>query len=494
MLKQNIVIVGGGTAGWMAANMLQKKWGCHTKITLVESPDIGIIGVGEGSTPSLKRFFELLDIPEDSWMAKCNATYKVNIRFNGWSPKSGIKSYGHPFVSQTDMFVERAFYVNCLTRRLGLAVTTTPEKFFLNGWLANSGLAPLASDNFPFEMVYGYHFDSELLGDFLRQHAKNLGVVHISQEVKHVSLKTDGSIHSLTLNDQTVLNADLFVDCTGLKSLLMQKTLAVPFKSFSNNLFNDSAVVVATEALSHAPVETQATAATSGWIWQIPLQHRTGNGYVYSKNFCAPDTAETELRRYLGLLESNVECRHLRFNTGQVKKHWYKNCLALGLSQGFIEPLEATALHLVQGAIELFIEDFERGNFTQKFQDNYNSIITKRFESVRDYIVAHYKLNTIVDNSYWFANQENSNISDDLQCILMKWQQNEDLLSLLPTLQNESHFSIASWHCLFAGYGIFSPASNNQPSGQHDMFVLNKLDSFFSRCLLNFRKKKYTLQ
>ncbi|MDP5130063.1 MAG: tryptophan 7-halogenase [Paraglaciecola sp.] len=488
MSKTSIAIVGGGTAGWMAANLLAKRWANHVEITVIESPNIGIIGVGEGSTPALKQFFETLAIPDEQWMPACHATYKTNITFAGWSPSSGICRYGHPFVSQTDTLVERAFYVNCLTRRLGLSVNTQPEQFFLNGWLADAKLAPIAPANFPFDMAYGYHFDSALLGQFLQRHALSLGAHYKAAEVADVQLKVDGRIDSLRFNDGQRFKADLYIDCTGLSSKLLQQALQVPFQSFSDNLFNDAAVVAPTAALDPCPVETMATAATAGWFWQIPLQHRTGNGYVYSSSFLSADAAETEFRQKLGLLDADITCRHLAFKTGQVKYHWHKNCLALGLAQGFIEPLEATALHLVQGAVELFIDLFQQGQFSTHYQAKYNTIISERFAGVRDYIVGHYQLNTIQDKGYWAENRHNPHISANLQHILRVWRQGGDLMALFNTQRNASHFGNASWHCLLAGYGEFKPLAAKQPLEQHDMFILNNLTRFFNGCLLNFAK------
>ena len=165
-----IVILGGGTAGWMAAHLFASKWSAEqASICLVESPDIGIIGVGEGSTPTLNRFFQLIDVPDSEWMPRCNATYKVNIRFEGWSPDSGLASYSHPFASQVDVFVRDAFTTNCLRRRFGLDVHTVPDDFFINGLLAREARGPQAPDNFPFMMEYGYHFDSGLLGEAARE-------------------------------------------------------------------------------------------------------------------------------------------------------------------------------------------------------------------------------------------------------------------------------------------------------------------------------------
>ena len=194
----NIVIVGGGTAGWMAASLFAKQWlgkqdqAQAVNITLVESPDVSIVGVGEGSTPTLKRFFQMLDVPESAWMARCNATYKINIRFDGWSPKSGINSYSHPFTSQVDTFTSRAFIVNSRTRRLGLNTHTQPDDFILNGVLAKQGKGPLTPDNFPFQMEYGYHFDSHLLGEFLTELATSKGVNHLKAHIAGVNRHANG--------------------------------------------------------------------------------------------------------------------------------------------------------------------------------------------------------------------------------------------------------------------------------------------------------------
>jgi len=235
---KKIVILGGGTAGWMAANLFAHKWSKHNiQITLVESPDVATIGVGEGSTPSLKRFFEQLGIAESQWMTECNATYKLNIRFKDWSPQSGIASYSHPFPSEVDVFTSRAFQVNCQTRRLGLATHTAPEDFLLNGVLAKQGKSPITPANFPFKMEYGYHFDSHLLGAFLAKHAQSLGVIHRKEHIVDVEKHSSGDIDALITKNEQRIDADFFVDCTGFSSLLMQKILGVKFNSYRQNLF-----------------------------------------------------------------------------------------------------------------------------------------------------------------------------------------------------------------------------------------------------------------
>jgi hypothetical protein len=492
-VKQQFVIVGGGTAGWMAACLLAHHWRDKVQVTLVESPEIGIIGVGEGSTPTLKRFFQDLDIAESDWMPYCHATYKVNIRFNGWSPESGIDSYSHPFISQLDTFSERAFYLNSLTRRLGLDVETAPDKLLFNGWLANYNLAPQTPPHFPFNIEYGYHFDSGLLGEFLAKHAVDkLGVTHIQANVQAVMTDANGDISHVTCRDYADIHGDFFIDCTGFKSMLLQDTLGVPFHSFGDNLFNDAAVVFPTEALQDIPVETQATALSAGWAWQIPLTHRTGNGYVYSSRYLSAEDAEAELRAHLGL-GVEAQARHLQMRVGQVEQHWAHNCIGLGLSQGFIEPLEATALHLVQTSVEIFMDEYEKGNFTSQQRSDYNKTITERFERVRDYIVAHYKLNTRSDTAYWQDNRNNNHLSEPLLQLLDVWFRKGDLSQEINRQNLASHFGTTSWHCLLAGYGTFPPLSSKQP-GTGCQYQERDLAQFFAGCLLNFVPHKNALR
>ena len=481
-----IVILGGGTAGWMAATLMQRHWGeRRVRITLVESPEIGSIGVGEGSTPALRRFFENADIAESQWMARCNATYKLNIRFVGWSPQSGVPDYCHPFITQLDAFNERPFVVNCLTRRLGLDVNTEPGRFLLNGLLARQKKGPLVPPNFPFRVEYGYHFDSALLGRYLGEVAMSRGVRRVSTKVVGGVLNGHGDLAALACEDGSRIAGDLFVDCSGFSSVLLQQALGVKFRGFKENLFNDAAVVLPTPAPTTLPVETVAHALRAGWCWHIPLTARQGNGYVYSSDFLTPEQAERELRTHLGLLDSAVAARHLKMKVGQVERHWHRNCLALGLSQGFIEPLEATALHLVQTTIEAFISRYDAGAMSQQHQDDFNRDVSERFERVRDYIVAHYKLNTRDDSDYWRANRDNLQLSEPLLQLLHLWFQKADIVPEIEARKDASHFGVLSWHCLLAGYGKFPHLAAAQP-GKGDLYCDASVEAFLHGCSLNF--------
>lgn len=481
---RSIVICGGGTAGWITANMFVHRWPAMA-ITLIESPEIGTIGVGEGSTPSLKRFFEIMGLAEADWMPRCNATWKTNIRFAGWSPESGVADYSHPFTTQVDLHTTDAFYANCRNRRMGHAVPVEPARFFLNAALAEHGKAPLAPDHFPFRIEYGYHFDAALLGDTLREFAVARGVRHVAAHIRDAAVMPDGTIsHVLTDRDEAIAG-DLFVDCTGFAALLIEGKLGVPFTSFADNLFNDAAVVMPTAMEGAPPVETLATALSAGWAWRIPLTSRFGNGYVYSSAHCSAAAAETELRAHLGTIDDPTPARHLRFRVGQRARHWQGNVLAVGLAQGFIEPLEATAIHLVLNTVEQFMQAWEQGGFTPAQATAFNTNLTDRIERVRDYVVAHYKLNTREDSDYWRANRASAHLSDNLLQILDVWFRRADLAEALDRQAGLSHFGKESWHCLLAGYGTF-PGLTAPARDDVDFHAAHGIARLIDGCARNF--------
>jgi hypothetical protein len=493
---KNIVILGGGTAGWMTANLLQKKW-LHLgiNITLVESPDIGIVGVGEGSTPKLKHFFDSLGIKESEWMPECNATYKNGISFKNWSTVSGYEEYFHPFGCSLDFVTLKFLYDNGTLRRKGVDVIAHPNRFSLMASLAEKKLAPIASKNFPFHFQYGYHFDSVLIGKFLQKKAAEVGGInHIQATVKSVELNSNGDITSLKLNNDQILSGDFFVDCSGFASILLEKTLKVPFISFSDNLFNDSAIAIPTEIEPNIPSQTVSTALTNGWVWRIPLTNRIGNGYVYSSQYCTQDEAEKELRAHLGVLESDIEARHLKMKVGRAKESWRNNCVAVGLSQGFIEPLEATALQFVISTIEEFATAFEEGGFTHQFKELFNRRMNMNFEGIRDYIVLHYKTNSRSDSQYWIDNRENKNIPNNVKDMLGCWYNIQSLEDELKRLNIGSYYTKMSWNCLLSGMGLFPPKESlTSADAQTAQADLEFVDKFIGGCSMNFKPHKKML-
>ena len=486
-MPKKILIVGGGTAGWMAANLLAKRWQNQgVSIELLESPEIGIIGVGEGSTPQLKLFFDTIGVDESEWMPACNATFKNGIRFVDWSVRPGFEQYFHPFPAQSDVFTTASFFKHCHLRRQGMDVDAHPDQFFLASQLAVQGLGPKAVESFPLEVAYGYHFDSGLLGKFLAAKAGAAGVVHHSAKMVDIRRNEQGDITALILESGDQIAADFFIDCTGFASLLLQKKLGVPFVSFANNLFNDRAVVAPTPITPDIPPETCATALSSGWAWKIPLTNRYGNGYVYSSAFCSADQAEHELRSHLGLLDADVPVRHLNMKVGRVERHWHRNCLAVGLAQGFIEPLEATALHLVQETITGFIQAYERGGFGSQYRDEFNEKINRRFEGVRDYIVCHYRVSSRRDSEYWQANGANSNLSESLAAILNCWLAGGDVVAEVERQGIARYYQPESWACLLAGYGVFPEGLVQDTKTVGAQAERHKVREFIRRCALNF--------
>jgi flavin-dependent dehydrogenase len=489
MLK--IVILGGGTAGWMTANLMAARWkDKNIHLTLIESPDVGVVGVGEGSTPSMQNFFQEIGVEDSEWMAECNATYKNGITFEGWTSIPGFEKYCHPFPSKMDSFTFSDFDNNCQLRRHNFNVETHPDRFFLGSFLSQNNKGPTASHSFPFDHPHGYHFDANLLGAFLRKKAIERNVKHLQHHVERVNTKENGDIRSLDFKEGGSIEADFFVDCTGFAGILIQKTLKVPFVSLDKVLFNDTAIVVATPAnKDNLASQTKSTALKYGWAWDIPLTSRTGNGYVFSSKYCSLNEAETELRQHLGLLEEDVEVRSVKWKQGRLEKSWHQNCLAVGLSQGFLEPIEAMALHLVYNSIGHFITEFEKGQFTNQNQAQYNRIIDGAFDGVVDYIMAHYRMNSRRDTDYWRDNAANQHITPSFRAIVQSWlgASKNSLADELQRYDTGSYFPLESWQILFAGYGVFPPIENTKPLNRGIQSTdMSKLDEFIQRCASNY--------
>ncbi len=463
----HILIVGGGTAGWMTAITLAHAWhALGTKITLIESDAIGIIGVGEGSTPKMRRFFQKLGIADKDWMPQCNGTYKCGIRFPGWSTRPGYESYYHPFFSMSDDPFIRAFYQNMTLRQRSLEAHALPDTFFLSNYLAKHARAPLPTPAANYLADYAYHFDARLIGDLLKQKSLALGVHHLVDTITTVRQTEQGDLSGVETTHHGLVEADFFVDCSGFSSLLIGKALAVPFKSYKDFLFNDRAVAMPTPHADPAVLrsETLSSAMKFGWAWKIPLTNRVGNGYVYSSDHLDEESAERELRAHLKLpADDHTEARHLKMRVGRLERTWEKNCLAVGLAQGFIEPLEATALMIVQDTVENFIERYQEAGFTPTGRAAFNSKINLIFDSVKDYVYLHYKLNTRQDTAYWVAARANPHLSSSVAEILDVWDNGGDLLTEINRQSEHMSYSPTSWFCILAGMGRFPRKPPRKP-------------------------------
>ena len=491
---RRVVIVGGGSAGWMAAMMLAQAFLARgIEITVLESPAVGIIGVGEGSTPWLRGFFDGLGIEESEWMPECNATYKCGITFDGWCTRPGFESYFHPFASMLDNLTMTQFVHNAHARLNGADVRAHPNAFFIASWLAAHDMAPKPARSFPFDVWYGYHFDSVLLGKYLHRKAVERGVRYHPCHVSAVNLDERGDIASVSTKEGETIAADFFVDCTGFAGLLIQKALATPFVSFAGNLFNDSAIAMPSPMGESIPSQTVSHAMRHGWRWKIPLTSRYGNGYVYSSAFVSADEAERELRESLGMLDDPTEARHLKMKIGRVTKHWNRNCLAVGLSQGFIEPLEATALLFIQRTVAAFVEAVEAGDLGPAAQERYNQRINDHFEGTRDYIVTHYKTNSRKDTDYWRACADNGDLSDSLKQLYSLWLSGRGILAEVARQELGKGYPVLSWYCILAGMGCF-PQQVRPPTAAEAAFNVAEIENLIARSALNFRPQREVLQ
>jgi hypothetical protein len=426
-------------------------------------------------------------------MPECNATYKCGIAFEGWSTRPGFESYFHPFASMLDNITMAMFVRNAEARLNGVDAYAHPNRFFISSRLADRRMAPKPQENFPFDIWYGYHFDAVLLGQYLHRKAVERGVKHKSCHVADVKLDENGDIASIVTKEGEAIAADFFVDCTGFAGLLIQQALKTPFLPFSDNLFNDAAVAMPTPMDESIPSQTWAIAMRHGWAWKIPLTTRYGNGYVYSSSFCSADEAERELRESLGLLDSETPARHLKMRTGRVTKHWNRNCLGVGLSQGFIEPLEATALLFIQRTLTAFVESLEAGDLGEAARTRFNDRLNAHFEGTRDYIVTHYKTNTRTDTEYWRANAANMKLSDPLKELFSRWVSGQSIAADVGRQAIGRGYPIFSWYCILAGMGVFPPEDRLRKPRSHEHYPMTEIDDLIERSSMNFRPQRDVL-
>lgn len=490
----HIVVLGGGTAGWMAANLLidqLAKW--RINITLIESSNIPTVGVGEGSTPYLKEFFETLGIEENEWMPACNATFKCGIRFPDWSTKMNQSSYFHPFYGDFDGQFAQTFFDACNSKRRGQPEATNPDHYFLNYQLARQNKAP-KSENRNDNLNYGYHFDSALLAKFLKQHAIKNGVRHIDDNVENVYLDKLGNIAVLATQNFGPIRGEYFIDCSGFRGLLIQQTLGEKLTSYEDFLYCDRAIALpSSHQNSDIPSETISRGMNAGWMWNIPLANRLGNGYVYSSRHLDKQTAEKELRDALNLAPDMGDALHLSWTPGRITQHWKKNCIAVGLSQGFLEPLEAPMLFIIQRTIEGFIEHFINGGFSDKLKDKFNQELNIIFDGTRDYLQAHYKLNSRSDNPFWIDSRLNSNMSKPLSDILAAWLDKGNFDEVLAEHQHSLAYLKTSWYCLLAGHGYFATESQSNTALYPSKILTNNLE-MLSNNYLNHKDYLHTMK
>jgi tryptophan halogenase len=399
---KKIVIVGGGSAGWMTAaalsSMLSKE---AVSITLVESEQIGTVGVGEATIPDVINFNAMLGIPEQDFLKATNGTFKLGIEFKNWGQIGD--SYFHPFGAHGVDMNGVDFHQYWLRYRKANEGSVI-EDFSLCSVSAKSNKFVLPNNDprsVLSQMRYAYHFDATAYAKFLRQYAEKRGAQRIEGKVSNVTQNAySGFIESVSLESGEVISGDMFFDCTGFRALLMRKTLGVGFEDWAHWLPCDTAQTVACERTGALLPYTISTAKSAGWQWRIPTQHRTGNGHIYSSDLLSDDEAIESL---LGDLDGKplADPRKIKFKTGHISKFWDKNCVAIGLSGGFLEPLESTSLFLIQEGISKFISLFPTADMPQTVSREYNRQLTKKFAQVRDFIILHYKATQRTDSEFW---------------------------------------------------------------------------------------------
>lgn len=462
---RKIIILGGGTAGWMAAAALANNpVFAAIELCLVESDNLGTIGVGEGSTPHLKRFMDNLGISEADWMDKCHASYKTGIDFINWNGDG--QQYFHPFYFQLDVKPAEVFFVNANARRRGHGSAVKPDDFFSSGVLAKRNLSPCPRKTLPSANEYGYHFDATELANYLKNYACQRGVRQIMGDVVEVSSTQNQYVEALTLASGERLSADFFIDASGFSAKLIHQSLEVPFQSFADELLNDSAVTVPISLEVNQTVATQpqvkyhtrATALSAGWLWQIPLTHRTGNGYVYSSKHISANAAAKELLHSVHLPES-TPVRFIKMRVGVSEKAWHNNVLAIGLAQSFIEPLEATSIMMTQFTLERFMALFERYQLNKQAavlsRQTLNQAVMQLVLGVKDYIQAHY-VTSQRSEPYWIAARKVV-LSKRLVQLLRAWYRGEDFDLLLYQYDQELAYFRPSWYALLAGMDYRDP-------------------------------------
>ena len=391
---KRVVIAGGGTAGWTVAAALVKNLGPLLAITLVESDAIGTVGVGESTIPTARRFHELIGLDEQAFVRATGASFKLGIAFEDWA-RVGDR-YFHSFgVTGPSTWMADFQHMWLEAREQGFAGELGDYCLELQAAKAGKFQGGRGSP-----LNYAYHLDATAYGQFLRGIAEPQGVRRVEGKIAEVKVAPDsGFIEALVLESGETVEGDLFIDCTGFRGLLIEGALATGWDDWSHWLPTDSALAVQTEAVGPARPYTRAVAHRAGWQWQIPLQHRVGNGLVYCSRFMSDDEAQALLaERVEGPMLT--EPRLIRFKAGSRRKEWHKNCVAIGLASGFVEPLESTSIHLIMIAVTRLMQLFPFGGVNEAVAERYNDVARREIEGIRDFIILHYYLNER-DEPFW---------------------------------------------------------------------------------------------
>jgi len=445
---RRVVICGGGTAGWMAAAGVSKVLGKLLDIKLIESEEIGTVGVGEATIPTLMNFHNVLEINEQEFMAETQATFKLGISFDEW--RNVKEDYIHSFgVTGTDHWTAgfQHFWHKGVERGIAsdygdycLELKASKENRFAH--LPNNG------------MNYAYHLDAGRYAKFLRRHSEARGVQRIEGKIVSYDKHANGDVRSVTLASGDVIEGDLFIDCTGFRALLIGDAMQEEVEDWSQWLFCDRAIAVQTASVGDAVPLTRSMAHQAGWQWRIPLQHRVGNGIVYSSRYLDDDAAQKQL---LANVQGKtlITPRVIKFTPCQRRETWKGNVVAIGLSSGFLEPIESTSIHLIQRSVIRLMQSFPSDGIHQADIDEYNAQCNREIDHIRDFIILHYHVNNRTDSQFWIDAREMS-IPDSLKHRIELFKETGRVFRIPNEL-----FAENSWIQVMLGQGIM-PKSHHQ--------------------------------
>jgi hypothetical protein len=474
---KDVVILGGGTAGWMSAAYLGRHLQGSARITLLEAPAIGKIGVGEATIPNLQKvFFDYLGLAEREWMRECNASFKTAVRFVNWrtpgpatqGPRRlgrAFDAFYHPFgiLPTCDQIPLPQYWF--FRKHRGMSDESYDYSCFREPPLLDAKLAPCFLDGRP-ALRYAWHFDAHLVADFLRRHAINRhNVIHVQDELEGVHFGPEGLIKQLSTKGGRLLQGDLFIDCSGFRGLLINKAMNEPFIDMSGKLLCDSAVACSVpnddKNLGVEPY-TSAIAMESGWTWKIPMLSRFGTGYVYSSRFASEERAVEDLCRLWNLEPERIRLNKIRFRVGRNRRAWVKNCVGIGLASCFLEPLESTGIYFIYAALYHLAKHFPDMHFDPRLLDRFNSEIETMFDDSRDFIQTHFYFAPRVDSEFWRANkglQLTDNIKEKIAMYRIGLPINPPFVDEQAYYNNfdaefRNFWTNGSYYCIFAGLGV----------------------------------------
>lgn len=445
---RRVVILGGGTAGWMTASALAKTFGRTVSVTLLESEEIGAVGVGEATIPTIHWFNELIGLDETEFLRATKATFKLGIEFVGWA-RPGHR-YFHPFGHYGVALPGVSFHHRWLKARadgldlplsaFSLATRIAPEGRFAK---PEGGVRSILST-----LGYAYHFDAGLYACHLRSLAETAGVVRIEGKLREVEQDGEtGFVTALVTERGERVEGDLFIDCSGFRALLIEDRMAAGYDDWSHWLPCDRAVAVPCARVAETTPYTRSTARPAGWQWRIPLQHRTGNGYVYSSGFASDDEAATTLLANLDG-EALGEPRFLRFVTGKRRRTWIGNVVAIGLSSGFLEPLESTSIHLIQSGIAKLLTLFPDRDMDPALARRFDTLLAADMDNIKDFLILHYHATCGKSEPLW-AHCRHMPLPDTLVEREAQWRRSGRLM-----IGPDELFRDASWLAVLNGQGI----------------------------------------